>query len=473
MPESVIVLEFNELCPTLIDRFIDEGRLPGFKTLRDQSVIYTTDADEEQRNLEPWIQWITVHTGLKYEEHRVFELGHGHKLNAPRLWDFASEAGQKVWICGSMNAAIRGGAINGFVLPDPWSAEIAPYPKGEFEAFFDLVRTYVQEHTREEAPVSARDHARFVAFMVAHGLSPSTVAKALSQLASERGGKNRWKRAIILDRLQWDLFRWYWRKHKPAYSTVFLNSTAHLQHYYWRAFEPEHFAVKPDEAELANFSSAIFVGYKAMDALIQEAMAMAPDSTIVLCTALSQQAMTKYDHLGGQVLHRVRDINAFAQFAGIAAPFTYAPVMAEEFRLYFETDAAAEDAEAKLAALNIDAAPAMRLRRQGREVYASTAVQRPQPDSVLVGSRLSNEARSFNSFFYPFDVMKSGCHHPDGALWLRRPSVAPQVVEGKIPLNRVAPTLAALIGIPDYQRHFSHAPLPEALGQAAIAVAAE
>jgi hypothetical protein len=30
----VIMLEFNELTPHLMDRFIAEGRLPGFKQLR-------------------------------------------------------------------------------------------------------------------------------------------------------------------------------------------------------------------------------------------------------------------------------------------------------------------------------------------------------------------------------------------------------------------------------------------------------
>lgn len=473
MSAQVIVLEFNELSPKLIERFIEEGRLPGFAALRDQSVAYVTDAEEPQGSLEPWIQWITVHTGLAYAEHGVFDLGDGHKLRAPRLWDMASDAGKKVWICGSMNAAIQGDSLDGYLMPDPWSVGVKPYPEGEFEPFFNLVRAYVQEYTRADAPVTALDHARFGAFMAAHGLSPATVARTLQQLASEGGGKNRWKRAMILDRLQWDVFRWYWRKHKPAYATLFLNSTAHLQHYYWRNFEPDQFAIKPSAAELAQYAEAIPQGYEAMDALIRETMAMAPDATIVLCTALSQQPLTKYDNEGGKIVHHVTDVKDLTAFAGVEDAYEYAPVMAEEFRLYFADEAAALRAEEKLAALRIEGAPALRLRREARELYCSSSVQTPLPADALIRSTASNEVIPFASLFYPLTGLKSGYHHPDGVFWVRRVGVAPQKVAGRVSLQRVAPTLAALIGIPDAAAKFSAPALPETLSPEPFRVAAE
>ena len=43
---QVIVLEFNELTPSLIDRFIGEGALPNFARLRSESRVFTTIADE-------------------------------------------------------------------------------------------------------------------------------------------------------------------------------------------------------------------------------------------------------------------------------------------------------------------------------------------------------------------------------------------------------------------------------------------
>ena len=54
---------------------------------------------------------------------------------------------------------------------------------------------------------------------------------------------------MILDQLQFDLFRRHWKRARPDFSTFFLNSTAHYQHIYWRNMEPEHFKVKPEPGE--------------------------------------------------------------------------------------------------------------------------------------------------------------------------------------------------------------------------------
>src|SRR6202042_392701 len=99
----VVLLEFNELCPSLMTEFIEQGQLPNFKKLRDSSAIFTSEAKERAPYLEPWIQWINVHTGVPFSEHGVEHLGESEKVKQPALWDLISDAGMKVWVCGSMN----------------------------------------------------------------------------------------------------------------------------------------------------------------------------------------------------------------------------------------------------------------------------------------------------------------------------------------------------------------------------------
>ena len=130
----VLLLEFNELTPSLVDRFISEGALPNFERLRDQSQRYLTMASEQPPYLEPWIQWVTVHTGLDYKEHGVFRLDEGHTLDVKRLWDVVSDAGRASWVCGSMNVRY-GPNFNGCVLPDPWCTHVPAQP-AEIRGFF-------------------------------------------------------------------------------------------------------------------------------------------------------------------------------------------------------------------------------------------------------------------------------------------------------------------------------------------------
>jgi hypothetical protein len=183
---KLIVLEFNELCPSLMDQFIAEGCVPNFARLKRESQVYTTESDEQPPYLEPWIQWVTAHTGTPYSEHAVYALGDGAKLKTPRVWDVVGQHGGKVWVCGSMNASFHK-PIQGYILPDPWSTGIEPYPKGEFEDFFEFVRRQVQEHTRDTVPMDSGAQVRFLAFMARHGLSLDTVQSIVRQLMSERG----------------------------------------------------------------------------------------------------------------------------------------------------------------------------------------------------------------------------------------------------------------------------------------------
>jgi len=450
MSSRVIVLELNELSPTLIDRLIARGELPNFARLRAQSLEAVTDAAEPALNLEPWIQWVTIHTGLSYAQHGVFNLDDGPKLDAPRVWDVISEAGEPVWVCGSMNAAAPRAGLNGWFMPDPWSSAVKPYPERDLSPFCRFVQAYVREHDRPTAPLSAADHARFAAFMVANGLSARTVRDTVRQLVGEVGRKDsRWRRAAILDRLQWDLFRAQYRRLQPTFATFFANSTAHFQHYHWREMEPGLFTVQPSAAERDAYADAIPFGYRKMDAIVGEALQLAgPDTAIVLCTALSQQPLLRYEAQGGKQVFKPKDPAALIRFAGVDEPYRYAPVMAEEFHLRFDSEAAAERAEARLAGVRLGSGEAViKIRRTGAEIFAGCLITATPPaDTKLVA--LTNHTAGFHDLYAALEGLKSGGHHPDGVLWIRTPQQVRRVVRRKVSLTELAPTFLALCGLP-------------------------
>ena len=441
---QTLVLEFNELSPLLLERFIASGCLPNFQAFRDAAMVAVTDAEEEAPNLEPWIQWVTVHTGLSYAEHRCFHLNDGSRVTEPRIWDLVSRAGKRNWICGSMNGATQPG-FRGCYLPDPWAVETPALPEGLFEPFLTLVRRYVQEHTAQPE-VSTADFARFGAFMIRHGLSTASVLAALRQLAKERTSNVKWRRAMILDRLQWDLFRSIHKRERPDFATFFLNSTAHYQHFHWREFEPELFQVRASAEDEQAFGEAVLEGYRNMDRIVGQAMALAGnDTALVLVTALSQQPMLTHEETGGRQIFRHRDIAALLGFAGVAPGWEYSPVMSQQFLLQFSSEAAAAAAAAKIEALRLsDGRQPMWARRDGSKIDSGCMIEQAPPDDVTVGSSASNEAVPFFDLFYPLEALRSGKHHPDGVLWIKAPGVVPTRIEELVPLRAVAPTLAAL-----------------------------
>ncbi|HZJ52498.1 MAG TPA: hypothetical protein VFD38_00030 [Myxococcaceae bacterium] len=442
---ALIVLEFNELSPVLMRRFMDAGHLPSFRRLHDEAAVWITEAGERPPFLEPWIQWITVHSGQRYAEHGVFNLDEGHRAAAPRLWDVFSAAGLESWICGSMNVAAAPG-FRGWMLPDPWTTHVPPRPE-ELLPYFDFVRRHVLEYTNEQVPVTHADRLRFVAFMARHGLSAPTAWAIVRQLATERiDRRSRWRRAVLLDRLQFDLFRWHWQRARPAFSTFFLNSTAHFQHFYWRNLEPELFQVRPAEEEQRALADAVLFGYRQMDRLVSETLAMADrDTTVVLCTALSQQPCLSYEESGGKVIYRPRDFARLLSFAGITAPHQVAPVMAEEFHLYLDTEAAALEAERRLAAMRVGERPALVVRRDGSGLFCGCKIHAAVPGDTPVSGPAGTAP--FFSLFYQVEGVKSGMHHPEGLLWIRTPERVHAVHRETLPLVEVFPMLLGLLGV--------------------------
>lgn len=445
---SVILLEFNELSPSLMQRFIKEGKLPNFQRFYEQSAVYTTDAEEKAPYLEPWIQWVTVHSGLPYSKHQVFLLDEGHKLESKRIWDIVSEAGLRVWVCGSMNASYNS-PLNGYIMPDFWSTKVAPNSV-ELLPYFQFVQKQVQEHTNDSAPLSRGEYLRFLSFMNSHGLSVNTVTAIIGQLIREKTTKkHRWQRATIVDKLQFDIFRSYYCKFKPHFSTFFINSTAHFQHMYWRNMEPDKFLVKPSQKEQTQYEKAVLFGYQEMDKLIGNFLdILDSNTTLILSTALSQQPCLTYEASGGKHLYRPRKFQDVLEFAGVSSKYVCSPVMAEEFYIRFETEQDASEAEQKLSALQVNQRQMMRLKRNGKDIYGGCGIFEQLPSDANLNIANSGKSIPFFNIFYQIEDIKSGMHHPDGILWIRKPSCQHFIHSDKVSLLTIAPTVLELLGIP-------------------------
>lgn len=210
---------------------------------------------------------MTVHSGVPYSEHQIFFLDEGYKPKSKSIWDILSDAELRVWICGSMNVSYSS-PLNGYIMPDFCRTKITPN-SDELLPYFRFVQKQVQEHTNDSVSLNHTEYLRFLGFMSSHGLSINTISAIAQQLIRERiTGKYRWQRATIADKLQFDIFRWYYQKIQPHFSTFFLNSTAHFQHMYWRNMEPDKFQVKPSAKEQMEYENAILFGYQEMDQII-------------------------------------------------------------------------------------------------------------------------------------------------------------------------------------------------------------
>jgi hypothetical protein len=300
----------------------------------------------------------------------------------------------------------------------------------------------------------------FLTWMLGHGLSAGTMFAAAKQLASEKFGNTSWKRAGILDLLQFDLFTHYYRKVRPHLATFFVNSTAHYQHCYWRNMEPEAFTVKPTAKEQKDYAGAILHGYKCMDQLIGRFLRLADadgHTTVFFSTALSQQPYLDHEGKDGRKYYHLNAKSVLAEKLGLAEAFSYEPVMAEQFYLRFNSAEETDRAEQRLLGFHLKHRPAFkddrtRLFNAERKGNALLVQCRCTGD-VAAGVAISSEADEgfsvpFAEVFYRMEAVKSGRHHPAGILWVRRPDRRHKVLGEKVSLRSIAPTMLRTLGLP-------------------------
>jgi hypothetical protein len=436
---QLILIEFNELCPSLLRRFMDQGMLPHFRRFHDAATVWTTDAQETPPNLEPWIQWPTVHSGLPFAEHGVFHLGDGRAFQQKCLAEILSDAGIPVGVCASMNLNYR--QLNGYIMPDPWDKEGAAHPDW-LQPFYDTVSRQVQEASRAEG-LTLGQLGRFGWFMLRNGLSAGTIAAIGKQLLHEQVAPGiRWRRACLLDRMLYDVFRSLNRRLDVRFASFFCNSTAHFQHYYWRNMEPEHFDAPVPATDDPSLQDAIPHGYQAMDRLLGQMMRDYPATLLVLCGALSQQPWTDTT----KCTFRPRRFESLLEFAQVSAPHVRVkPVMAEEFHLECPTAEQATVVEARFRELTVANQPLMKVERTGNTLFTGCGVTDATMLDQSVKRQSDGTGLPFRELFYMIHTMRSGRHHPDGVLWVR--NGCHQVVDEHVPLTAIAPTVLRFFGI--------------------------
>lgn len=420
--DNIIVMEFNELCPSLLERWMGEGRLPNFARLYQQSDSFVTNADvKDPAQLEPWIQWYSTHTGLAFDQHQVFHLTDGTRADHEDIYRTLLQAGHHVACFAGMN--VRGFAAPGSLfVGDPWSENGDAYP-AELETYNRFVSRNVREYSNSSNRLTAKDYVGILSFMLARGLRVSTIKKLAGQLIQERTKDRRlsYRRAALLDRLQFDVFRWYYNRNRPSFATFFINSTAHLQHSYWRHHDPEAFEVKPSADELAIYGDAIRFGYEAMDKLVGDFLDLAARSGArpIFMTALSQQPFLKHESKGGQMFYRLHDVERFLRQWGIGYA-EVSPTMTNQYLVRFENHEQSQSARDQLAAFALENGQRVIdvLDAADDGLYFGCGLHGRVPSDTLVTHSISDKQVKFGDMLYMIDAMKSGCHHPQGALWI-------------------------------------------------------
>jgi hypothetical protein len=460
---KVLLLEFNEITWTLVDPLIARGRLPNLARLRREGSWGAPVALEQPPHLDPWITWVTLHTGVGREVHgaTVLEQETG-SIAAPRSWEYVAAAGKSVGVFGSIGA-YPPRPVDGFMVPGPFAPGSETFPES-LRPVQELNRRYTQLHNRVGRAPGPLDMARELAGLVRLGLRPSTIAAIGRQLAAERLAPHlAWRRAALQPRINFDLFARLYRRHRPDFATWHTNHAAHYMHHHWRAMDDRAFPGGSSPSEKLKYGDAVVHGYEVCDRLLGKFLRLCDrDTVVVLASSMGQQPFVSDLYPEGKVAVRFRDVRRVLDIVGARGATDIVPMMLPQYNVRIRD--AAERARVRdllraarcqgavhAQAIGVEEAgelltltPRGLARHPQTDVEAEVGIRYFFPGAP--GARAEGHALD-ELFVCDVPTAKQGMHHPRGLVVFYGAGVRRQALDQVSPLD-LAPTMLSLLGVP-------------------------
>jgi hypothetical protein len=340
----LILLELNEVNFDVVEKYLQENaaRFPALRALFFYKRIRTT-AEQKYEELEPWIQWPSVHTTRTYSEHGIFRLGDIVKSDVPQIFEKLEEAGYKVGAISPMNAANRL-KKPAYFIPDPWTqtpSDSSWWSKSLAEA----VSQVVNDNAR--AKVALKSAFQIVAALLRFG----RIAHYPKYIALILGSRRRpWLKTLVLDLLLHDIHWSMFSSKKPDFSVLFLNAGAHIQHHYFFNSAPlkKELSIRNPNWYVSEQEDPLADVLDLYDFIVGEYFSRS-DTEIILATGLAQKP---YDRV--KFYYR---LNSHAEFLkGLGLNFLGVnPRMTRDFLIEFSDEREALAAEKVLASIRVQA----------------------------------------------------------------------------------------------------------------------
>lgn len=399
---KLLMIELNEVNFGFVQRYGERGELPRLNAMIAAHGLIETTSEARYEELEPWIQWVTAHTGLSLADHGVSRLG--DIIDRPeikQIWETVEAAGYKVGAVSPMNARNET-AHASFFVPDPWTRTKVS-GTGLMQRLYDAVAQIVNDNAQEKVKPSS---LAWLGAGLARYARASNYPLYANLVASARGKS--WSKAMVLDLLLTDLFIGSVRKHDVDFASLFVNAAAHIQHHYmFNAGVYSGPNANPDWYMKPGADPLLDI-YRLYDQLIGQIADAFPQHRLLIATGLHQDP---YPEL--LFYWRLRDHAAF--LSEMDVPFARVePRMSRDFVVYCDSPAQAAEAERILKAAEAsDGQKLFEVDNRGDSLF----VMLVYPDDIKgLGYRVGNRQFDDLAGKTAFVAIKNGGHNGIGYL---------------------------------------------------------
>ena len=403
MKNKTILLGLNELNFDYIKFYISQGLLPNFKKIFNIQPPIETTSENEYRLLEPWVQWVTIHTGKTFDEHKVFRLG--DIINNPELSQVFEELENEGLSVGAVSPFNADNRLNNpaFFVPDPWT---------KTEASGNWIVKSLYQAVHQSVNDNAKSKLNFkTIFSLGLGLLLYVPLSRWSHyLKAFFNLKKPGFKALILDSLLADVHLTLWKKNKPDFSNLFLNSGAHIQHHYLFNSKAYNGNIKNPEWYCPKDYDPLIQILSEYDKQIEKLLKL-KNIKIIVATGLHQQP---HEHL--TFYWRLKEHVKFAEMIGVENFSEILPRMSRDFLVKFNNELDAVNAEKLLNSFYAfkDDIKIFEVDNRGTSLFVELVYPNDIEDNDSIYSKESNlKLEKFNSYL-AFVAIKNGEHNGIG-----------------------------------------------------------
>lgn len=320
-PKPLLFIELNEFNEELLQKLSKEFDYKNIQKLLSlpKTTTYTADVYESDY-LEPWVQWVSVHTGVDSKKHQIKHLGDVPSLSDPQVWEKLSQKGISSGIWGAMNASKGSAEHCKFFLPDPWTFSEQAHPS-ELSPLLDLLRYSARNYLKSSKIELIKKILQTLKLLKNKKVLKPFLKELKNLLKSTAQFKGEAFSFISLfDYLSTLLFIEMVDEHQPHFNLIFLNSLAHMQHHHW---DPSR------EGFLERYRYGLSYLDRVLGLLFKR---FESTHTLYIANALSQM---NTNHEKPWVLYRQKDQTSFLETIG--ARFSKVqPHMTHDAHIFFD-----------------------------------------------------------------------------------------------------------------------------------------
>ena len=138
--KKILVINLNEFNYNYLKYGCRKYNLKYLNKLLSLKKISTFTKDKMQnKNLDPWVQSVSINTGKISKKHKIFKLGQKINSDLKFIWDILAQKNVDCFVWGPINAKFKNNKNIKLFFPDPWNFESKTYPTN-LEAFHKLPR---------------------------------------------------------------------------------------------------------------------------------------------------------------------------------------------------------------------------------------------------------------------------------------------------------------------------------------------